>query len=581
MIRTLMRLIPDELGAQRLGYSALSIFSVLLRAAAAIVLVPLLSALFAVDFAAAWLWVAVLSVVTIVGWGCDTLLARIGYEIGFTLLNSTQHRITETLSRVPLNWFTAERTAAARQAIAATGPDLVGLVVNLLTPLIGAVLLPLAIAIGLFAVSWTLALAALFAVPALLLALWGSTRMVRSADQLASQANSQLTERIVEFARTQQALRASRQVSSSVSRVGQAVSQQRLALVRLLLFQIPGQFLFSVASQLALLLIAGTILWQFLEGDLNAVAAVAMLVVLVRFLEPFTVLSELSGAIESARGVLSNIRTVIDAPVQHPDAVSSRAQTGPLSAPVIEFRDVTFGYGDGARPVLEGLSFRIPAASSTAIVGPSGSGKSTILGLIAGLHTPQSGEVLIDGIATAHLPEQQRNQLFSMVFQHPYLFAGSIEENIRAGYPDAAETERDEAIRLARVDEILSRLEGGLASQVGEAGAALSGGERQRISIARALLKPAPVLLIDEATSALDTENEAAVTRALTVDVASRTRVIVAHRLSSIRAVDRVLFIEDGLLIEQGTVSELNARGGRFADFWQHQEQSIGWKLST
>lgn len=154
-----------------------------------------------------------------------------------------------------------------------------------------------------------------------------------------------------------------------------------------------------------------------------------------------------------------------------------------------------------------------------------------------------------------------------MVFQHPYLFDGSVRDNILVGDPQAGDGAVTEAMRLARVDELTGRLPDGDRTVVGEAGTALSGGERQRVSIARALVKPAPVLLVDEATSALDTENEAAVVDALTADQRPRTRVIVAHRLASIRNADRVLFVESGRIVEDGSIEQLLVADGRFAEF--------------
>ena len=151
----------------------------------------------------------------------------------------------------------------------------------------------------------------------------------------------------------------------------------------------------------------------------------------------------------------------------------------------------------------------------------------------------------------------------SVVFQHPYLFDGTLRDNVLVGDPEADPDDVTAAMRLARVDELLDRLPDGDATVVGEGGTALSGGERQRVSIARALLKPAPVLLVDEATSALDNANEAAVVDALTADPRPRTRVIVAHRLASIRHADRVLFVEAGRVVEDGAIDELLAAGGR------------------
>ncbi len=214
-------------------------------------------------------------------------------------------------------------------------------------------------------------------------------------------------------------------------------------------------------------------------------------------------------------------------------------------------------------------------------MGPSGSGKSTILALIAGLHQPTGGRILIDGADAATLDAHTRRTLSSVVFQHPYLFHGSIRENVLAGNPGADQDQLGRAIRLARVDELIDRLPDGADTVVGEAGSALSGGERQRVSIARALLKDAPMLLVDEATSALDTENEVAVVDALTADPQSRTRVIVAHRLASIRHADRVLFVEDGRVVEDGSIDELLAVQGRFHEFWRQQHDAAEWRIRT
>ncbi len=227
------------------------------------------------------------------------------------------------------------------------------------------------------------------------------------------------------------------------------------------------------------------------------------------------------------------------------------------------------------------MSFGLQPGTTTAIVGPSGSGKSTILALIAGLHQPSTGRVLLDGVDLAALDADARRAAVSVVFQHPYLFDGSLRDNVLVGNPAADADAVAGAMRLARVDELTGRLPDGDATAVGEAGAALSGGERQRVSIARALLKPAPVLLVDEATSALDTENEAAVVDALTADPRPRTRVIVAHRLASIRHADRVLFVEAGRIVEDGTIDELLAAGGRFARFWRQQRAASDWQIAA
>ena len=288
--------------------------------------------------------------------------------------------------------------------------------------------------------------------------------------------------------------------------------------------QIPGQLLFSLASQLALIVFAAATTVLTVRGDLTVPEAIALIVVIARYLEPFTVLSELSGALESTRATLARIQRVLDAPTRSAGAAALTDD----GAPRIAFEGVTFGYG--GEPVLQNLSFALEPGTTTAVVGPSGSGKSTILGLIAGLHEPDRGRVLFGDVDLATLHPEARRAAVSVVFQQPYLFDGSLRDNILVGDPAADADTLAGATRLARVDELSARLPDGQRTAVGEAGSALSGGERQRVSIARALVKPAPVLLVDEATSALDTENEAAVVDALTADLRPRTRVIVAHR---------------------------------------------------
>ena len=301
---------------------------------------------------------------------------------------------------------------------------------------------------------------------------------------------------------------------------------------------------------MALILFAGTATLLTVRGELEVPVAIALIVVVARYLEPFTLLSALAPALESTRSTLGRIQALLDAPTL---AAGSATLANPTASPRIEFDDVGFDYG--TESVLESLSFVLDPESTTAAVGPSRSGKSTILALIAGLHHPTRGRVLFDG---------------------------SLRDNVLVGDPVARPDALAEAMRLARVDELTGRLPDGDQTMVGEAGAALSGGERQRVSIARALVKPAPVLLVDEATSALDTENEAAVVDALTADLRPRTRVIVAHRLASIRHADRVLFV-DGGRSARGRHDRRLARGRWpfWSEFWNQQRAAADWQVTT
>lgn len=608
MIRAVLALLPPRSRGRIVAHLALTLLSVVLRALSAVLLVPLVAALFSSESADAWRWTGWLVVAVVGGWAADWLVARIAFGLGFEVLQRGQRDLAEQVNRIRLTWFDGDNTATARQAIAAIGPELVGLFVYLATPMLAAMLLPVAIAVALMPISLPLGLAALAGVPVLLGAFWLAGRLSMAADRAADEANSALTERVLEFARTQQALRAARRVEPERSHVGAALDAQHGATMRLLAMQVPGQLVFSLASQLALVLLACVTVWLSVRGDIGAAEAVALIAVIARYLEPFTALAGIAAGMEGSLAMLRRVRAVLDAPVVGSgsatlpgveaaaaanapesgsagtsggaDAVAAGAPVAPdLTPPRVELRGVRFGYGEGSEPVLDGLDLVFEPGSTTAIVGPSGSGKSTILTLIAGLHQPTDGTVEIAGVDAVQLDAGARRALSTVVFQQPYLFDASVRENVLVGDPDADASRLEAAAALARVDGIVERLPDGWGSRVGEAGSALSGGERQRVSIARALLKPAPVLLVDEATSALDTENEAAVAAALSGDPIPRTRVIVAHRLSSIRAADRVVFIDDGRVVEQGSYEELLAAGGRFAEFHAQQHAAAGWRI--
>jgi len=578
MIRNWLSLLPTSQRGRFAAYFVLTITGVILRALSAVLLIPLVSALFEAEPSAAWPWVGALTAATAVGWAVDAVAARLGYRVGFALLDATQHDVADRIADTSLSWFTTENARTARQAIAATGPDLVGLFAYLFTPLIGAVTLPAALGVALLPISWQLGLTALAGVPILLGAFWASIRITRRADRVATETNAVLTERILEFARTQQALRAARRAEPARSHVGAALAEQHGATLRLLTLQAPGQLLFGLATQLALVLLAATTTVLAMNGTLGVPEAIALIVVIARYLEAFTALGELAGAIENTGATIGRIVAVLTAPAT---SSGTRTPDDPGRPPRIELRDVSFRYPSSGEAVLDGLDLILHAGTTTAIVGPSGSGKSTVLSLIAGLQEPTGGAILADGVDVRELRAESRRSLASMVFQHPYLFDGSIRDNVRSGDPSADSDRMTRALTLSRVDEVTARMADGELTTVGEGGTTLSGGERQRVSIARALVSAAPMLLVDEATSALDTENETAIIGALKLDPTPRTKVVVAHRLASIRTADRVIFLQSGRIVEDDTVDGLLAGNGRFADFWRQQESSADWRLGA
>jgi ATP-binding cassette subfamily B protein len=216
----------------------------------------------------------------------------------------------------------------------------------------------------------------------------------------------------------------------------------------------------------------------------------------------------------------------------------------------IEFRDVSFAYG--VDPILNNVNFVAEGGKTTALVGPSGAGKSTVINLIPRFFDPKSGQIFIDGQDIAHVTKHSLRQQLAYVSQQPYLFEGTIRENIRYGRPEASDAEVEEAARLAYAHEFILAQPSGYDTPVGENGVTLSGGQRQRLSIARALVRKAPILLLDEATSALDTESEAAVQKALDEAMTGRTVVVIAHRLSTVVRADKIVVMQQGRVVEEG-----------------------------
>ena len=277
-------------------------------------------------------------------------------------------------------------------------------------------------------------------------------------------------------------------------------------------------------------------------------------------------LAQQVGFIDHTLSVIGQARTVCD-----------RIGATPLDAGGgrIVFRDVSFSYGHG-RHALRGVDLVIPAGQKVGVVGPSGAGKSTLVHLLQRLHEVTAGEILIDAQSIREVTQDSLRAALAVVPQEISLLHRSVMENIRFARPSASDEEVHAVARAADCDDLIRALPQGYDTVVGERGTKLSGGQRQRIGIARAFLKDAPIIILDEATSALDTESEIKIQRALARLMQGRTVVAVAHRLSTLAAFDRILVVDDGRVVEDGTVDELRKRGGLFDTMWRRQAETMG-----
>ena len=263
------------------------------------------------------------------------------------------------------------------------------------------------------------------------------------------------------------------------------------------------------------------------------------------------------------------IYEILDIEPRQADSIGAVPITVPSGE--VQFDNVSFGYGNGT-PVLHNVSFTAEAGKTTAIVGASGAGKSTLIGLVQRFYDMDGGRILVDGQDIAHVSKRSLRQSIAYVSQQPYLFEGTIADNIRYGRPDATDEEIIEAAKLANADEFIVKQPQSYGTEVGENGVTLSGGQRQRLSIARAIVRNASILLLDEATSALDNESEKRVQQALERSMEGRTTIVIAHRLSTIVNADHIVVMEAGRVVEEGVHETLLARpNGIYARFYQLQ----------
>ena len=438
-----------------------------------------------------------------------------------------------------------------------------------------------------FAFDWQLALVAAASMPVAAVVYRWAGSLVQRSEERSHRAGADAANRIVEFAQNQAVLRAFGRHTEGNELLDRALVESRNAGRALMITSVPGIIAFTVVVQLAFtaLIVVGAN--RMLGGGLGAAELIALLVLVVRFAEPLALAADLGGAIKIARQAIGRMDELLATPTlpegtrsELPPDETPSAQMADAHAPVsASLEDVSFSY-DGSSPALADVSISIPAGSMIALVGPSGSGKTTVTRLLARFWDVDGGVVRVGGIDVRELATEALMSQLAMVFQETYLFDGTIAENLRLARSDASEADLDRVARLARLDEVIERLPGGWDARVGEGGTSLSGGERQRVSIARALLKPAPIVLLDEATAALDPENEAAVQNAISSLRHERTVVVIAHRLQTVVAADRIFVLDEGRVAEEGSHDELLELDGRYAAFWRERSRAAGWRLA-
>ncbi|MGO1407976.1 MAG: ABC transporter ATP-binding protein [Brachybacterium sp.] len=575
MIRQLRAVLgPEHRGAYTRFLVWATLYGVL-QGLSVSLLLPIARALAASEWESVWRWLGALAIGAVLCAIAQYQQALRGFNVALILMRTMHLNVGDHLVKLPLGWFSGKIGSVSQ--VAAKGTLAVGsAAAHLMTPVVIGIAAPATVTVCMLFLDWRIGIALVLAAPLIAATSRFAARMIARSEQTTHAAATEVSDRVIEFARCQPVLRAfGRTRGNGYRPLADALEAQDRAVRRSLVESVAGIAVGGIAIQLvftALVILAAVLA---LGGTLSGIDLLALLGIASRFIQPLGEVGEYGGPIRQARGELTRIQEILDArPLPDPQV------SAPLTDPGrVELDRVSFGYEPGT-PVLDDVSFTVPPRTMTALVGPSGSGKTTITRLIARFTDTDAGAVRVGGTDVREQTTEDLMCQLALVFQDVYLFDDTLRENIRIGDPDATEQQLDEAARLAGVTEIAERLPDGWASRVGEAGSALSGGERQRVSIARALLKRAPVVLLDEATAALDPENERFVQRTLEALRESSTLLVIAHKLSTVTRADQIIVLDEhGHVAETGTHEELLSLGGRYAAFWNERTAAAGWRL--
>ena len=524
-------------------------------------------------------WLIMLAVCAVASFVLEYVLAMRSYVVAFDFLTNMHRAIGNKIASLPLGAFHADTAGKTSRLVSRELMMLGEIFAHMYSPLIAAIVTSLTMLVGITVFSPMLGIACLAAIPIVGGGVWIARRCLLSGSALKEPPAQELSHRIVEYATKQGALRACGR-SASYEPLQQAEKSYGAAARRSLIRETLGQIVNGMAAQVVVVSLISAIGVLAVWGSVSPIEAVVAIGLLLRFTQILVDIGALASAFETRRPVLDLAHEILSAPELPVLSDDSSLSVQSASSSSVALDRVSFSY-EVDHPVLRDVSFRVEPGTMTAIVGPSGCGKTTIARLIARFYDVNSGTVSVGGRDVRQWDPAELMAQLSLVFQDVYLFDDTLVANVRIGRPEASDTELEEAARLSGVDEIVARLPLGWKTRVGEGGRALSGGERQRVSIARALLKDAPIVLFDEATSALDPENEHRVTAAMDVLRQNASLIVIAHKLDTITAADQIVVLdENGRVVQIGTHSQLFAEtGGQYRAFWDARTRAAGWRL--
>ena len=495
------------------------------------------------------------------------------YGLVYNEVKTTRLSLAERLRKLPLGYFGKRDLADLTETIMGDVNRMEHVWSHVLGYLYGAYISTGVIAICLLLYDWRLAIACLWGVPAAFGLLFGSRKTAARSAQRTKKAAVRVSDGIQEALENIREIRATNQEERYLEGLNQKIDEHERVMIRGEL----GTGLFvNAASVIMRMGVATTILVGanlILSGSIDFMLLFLFLLVITRIYAPFDQSLALIAEMFISQVSADRMMEIYETPV------AEGSGTFEPKGHDIVFEHVGFAYDE--KEVLHDVSFTAKEGEVTALVGPSGSGKSTCARLAARLWDIDKGAVKVGGVDISTVDPEVLLRDYSMVFQDVVLFDDTVMENIRLGRHGATDEEVRAAAKAANCEEFIRRLPEGYDTPIGENGARLSGGERQRISIARALLKDAPIILLDEATASLDVENETKVQEALSRLLAGKTVLVIAHRMRTVEAADKIVVLAEGRVAEEGSPAELMARGGLFCRMVELQQQSAGWRLES
>ena len=494
-------------------------------------------------------------------------------QANYRMCGDKRIHIGERMKYMPMGYFNSQSLGALTAAATTTMEEIEGMSFAVIARTVVGIIRTLVFTVAILCLDWRVGIVFLLGV---LLFLWVNAGLLKKSRQLSPErihAQTALVDAALEYIQGMSVVRAFRGSRAAEKTMNEAIGQTEQKNFKLERKRIPYNVLEQIVLRVAAVAAILLSIWLFLQGSMSLFTCLMMTV------SAFLVYSELESA-----GEMFFMLPMIDASISQVDAIDQAPRMdegGSVQTP--QNRDITFDHVDfsyGERKIIQDVSFTVPEGTTTAIVGPSGSGKTTLTSLMARFWDVDSGSVKLGGIDVKDYALDSLMSNFSMVFQTVYLFNDSIENNIKFGKPDATHEEVVAAAKAARCHDFISALPEGYDTVIGEGGATLSGGERQRLSIARAMLKDAPIVILDEATANVDPENEADLQEAIEALTGGKTIIMIAHRLKTVRRANQILVLEHGRITQRGTHEQLMQEPGIYADFIRARQKAVNWKIS-